>query len=132
MFVLQSWAMARTPRQMVALASRAPLRRRHALGLAFIAYGLIYPALAWADGLRYPYAPTFGVPCPTTILTIGFLLASPTRSILESIVPIAWSVIGGSASWLFGVHADVALVAAGLVLAVDLVGTARLETGVMS
>jgi len=31
-----------------------------------------------------------------------------------------WSLIGGSAAWLFGVHADFVLPAAGVVLAIDL------------
>jgi hypothetical protein len=97
-----------------------PRSVRHAVSAGLIVYSLVYPLLTWADGFAYPRMPTFGVPCPTAILTIGFLIAVSTRSLLLSAVPIIWSVVGGSAAWLFGVHADLALPVAGVMLAVDL------------
>jgi hypothetical protein len=109
-----------------------PSRRRYALALAFFAYGLAYPAIVSAEGLVYPYAPTFGVPCPTAILTVGFLVAVQTRSAVECIVPIVWSFIAVSAAWLFGIHADLALFAGGAVLAADLVRWRVIHTGVTS
>ena len=48
----------------------------HTISWILIVYALLYPAVAWADGLDYPRLPTFGVPCPTTILTAGLLLAA--------------------------------------------------------
>jgi len=68
-----------------------------------IVYSLIYPIVVWADGFVYPRTPTFGVPCPTVILTIGVLLVASQPSVLLSIVPLGWSVIAGTAAWLFGV-----------------------------
>jgi hypothetical protein len=92
---------------------------------ALVAYALIYPAIAWAGGLVYPWLPTFGVPCPTTILTIGFLLAADRPLPLAVIaVPIAWAGIGGSAAFVLGVQADLMLPLAGLSLAMYAAGTA--------
>jgi hypothetical protein len=61
------------------------------------------------------------VPCPTTILTDGLLLMSAgPRWRLAAVVPLVWSVVGGSAAILFGVTPDYALLAGGAVLAIDL------------
>jgi len=93
---------------------------RRVASSVFVLYGLLYPAIAWADGFDYPRMPTFGVPCPTVVLTIGFLVSTSTHSIRLCAIPIAWSFIGGTAAWLFGMHADLALPAAGLMLTGDL------------
>ena len=73
-------------------------------------------AIAQAEGHAFPRLPTFGVPCPTTILTIGFLLAAD-RSLPRrvAVIPLVWAVIGGSAALLFGVRVDSMLLAAGIV-----------------
>ena len=90
-----------------------PVRRRTSQGL--IAYALAYPALNWLDGHRYPWLPTFGVPCPTTILTIGFLLgATPPVPRPVVVVPILWGIIGGSAALLLDMHVDVMLLLASM------------------
>jgi hypothetical protein len=51
---------------------------RHAAAWALIVYGLMYPLIVRIEGHGYPDAPTFGVPCPTTLLTIGFLFTVAT------------------------------------------------------
>jgi hypothetical protein len=111
--------------------SRGPFFRRM-LSWGLIAYALLYPAIAQADGHAFPRLPTFGVPCPTTILTIGFLLAAD-RSLPRrvAVIPLLWAVVGGSAALLFGVRADWLLLAAGLVLAIDLVDPMRRKTLVL-
>jgi Family of unknown function (DUF6064) len=90
-----------------------------ALGIGLIAYGLAYPWLTMAFGHGYPAAPTFGVPCPTAILTIGALVtarsAAPVRL---AIIPVFWSLVGGSAAVLLAVPTDYVLLAAGPLLAV--------------
>jgi hypothetical protein len=43
-------------------------------GLLIIFSLIIYPLLGLLFGHRYPTMPTFGLPCPTTIFTIGVLL----------------------------------------------------------
>lgn len=96
------------------------------LGLALMAYALAYPALGLAFGLGYPRMPTFGVPCPTTLFSVGALLlwrSSAPR--LLGIIPLAWTVVGGSAAWLFGVIADLALPVSGAVLFVSMMRPRR-------
>lgn len=89
-------------------------------GIALIVFALvIYPAWSWYAGHHYPAMPTFGLPCPTTIFTIGMLafLAAPyPRSVYA--VPILWSFVGGQAAFLLGVPQDLGLIIAGLVGAV--------------
>jgi hypothetical protein len=80
-------------------------------------YALIgYPALGWAFGHRYPAAPTFGVPCPTTIFTLGLLLWGlerlPWRVV---VVPLLWAGVGTSAAATLGITEDFGLPLAGIV-----------------
>lgn len=74
----------------------------------------IYPAFSFLVGHQYPQTPTFGVPCPVTIFTLG-LLCSVKRPALDAlfVVPLIWSAIGSSAAVLFGVYQDLGLLAAG-------------------
>jgi hypothetical protein len=91
-------------------------RARRIVGHALIAYALVgYPIVSLLLGRQYPDVPTFGVPCPTTIFTIGMLafLSRPfPRYVL--VVPIAWAFIGGQAAFLLGVPEDLGLWLAGL------------------
>jgi hypothetical protein len=84
-----------------------------------IAYALLYPALGLALGLAYPRFPSFGVPCPTAILTVGLLLLAPRREVrLLSAIPVLWAAVGGSAALLLNIRADFALLVAGPLLLV--------------
>lgn len=91
------------------------LDARSAAGLLLVAYGLaFYPALAWLLGHRYPAMPTFGLPCPTTIFTLGLLtLMRPPYPRAVFIVPLAWVLVGAQAVFLFGLYEDIGLLAAG-------------------
>ena len=95
---------------------------RVCLGWLLMAYALVYPAIAIAGSHTFPRTPTFGVPCPTTILTIGALLAtaSPLPAAV-AVVPAVWAIIGGSAAFLLNVRADLMLPAAAVLLIGDLV-----------
>lgn len=91
-------------------------RVRRITGHALIAYALVgYPFLSEALGHEYPAMPTFGLPCPTTIFTIGMLafLSAPFPRYVFA-VPIAWALIGGQAALLLGVREDLGLLLAGL------------------
>lgn len=70
------------------------------LGAMLLAYALLfYPAIGYAFGHVYPLAPTFGVPCPTTIFTLGLIVwgcNSLPRRIL--VVPLAWALVATSAA----------------------------------
>ena len=96
-------------------------------GAALMAYALAgYPLLADALGHRYPMTPTFGLPCPTTIFTLGFLLwAEPAAPVWLLVVPLAWSAVGVSAALQLGVYEDLSLLAAGLVSAGVLLARGR-------
>lgn len=80
-----------------------------------ILYALvIYPIIGAASGHAYPQAPTFGLPCPTTIFTFGILLLARHRVSWWTIaIPLLWSVIGFSAAVSLGIHEDIGLLVAG-------------------
>lgn len=90
---------------------------RATAGIALITYALVvYPVWSAYAGHPYPETPTFGLPCPTTIYTIGLLCFAmpPTpRSIL--IAPLMWCFVGAQAALFLGVKPDLGLIAAGLV-----------------
>ena len=85
-------------------------------GGMFLIYALvIYPALSYWLGHRYPAAPTFGLPCPTTIFTFGLLLWTNRRVPLYLLpIPFGWSLIGMSSAISFGMIEDYGLMVAGL------------------
>lgn len=87
------------------------------VGGVFLLYALvIYPALGYWLGHRYPAAPTFGLPCPTTIFTFGILLWTNRRVPLYLLaIPLAWSLIGFWAAVSLGMTEDLGLLAAGLI-----------------
>lgn len=83
-------------------------------GLVFVVFALaVYPAIGRAIGHHYPAAPTFGLPCPTTIFTFGILLmASRNLPKVLVVAPLIWAVIGSSAAFALGVMQDSGLIAA--------------------
>ncbi|HZW38600.1 MAG TPA: DUF6064 family protein [Ignavibacteriaceae bacterium] len=87
------------------------------ISLFIIAYSLIlYPLLGIMGGHIYPYNPTFGLPCPTTIFTFGIVLFANTRiKWYFIIIPILWSIIGLSAVWNFSIYEDVGLIMSALI-----------------
>jgi hypothetical protein len=71
--------------------------------------------------------PTFGLPCPTTLFTIGLLacLVPPyPRSTL--VVPVLWCLVGAQAAFLLGVPQDLGLLVAAAVGAFLIVRARRL------
>lgn len=94
----------------------APLRW---LGWGFVIYAaLVYPAIGLAMGLHWTELPAFGLtPCPVALFTTGCLLlashAVPRRLL---VMPLLWSLIGGSAALLLGMPQDWVLGASGLAL----------------
>ncbi len=96
----------------------------HWLGWVLVIYAsVIYPLLGMWTGHSYPEMPMFGVtPCPVTIFTFGLLLltVAPVPRWLFAI-PIAWSLVGGSAAFLLGVPQDWLLLFSGLAVALVVV-----------
>jgi hypothetical protein len=105
----------------LAADERPPLLRvgADARGIAatvLVLYALAgYPLAALALGHRFPAAPTFGLPCPTTVFTLGILLLATPLPRAALAVPAAWTLIGSTAALAFGMWEDVALAVAGLV-----------------
>src|SRR5688572_7510802 len=98
------------------------------LGAAMIAYALVvYPSLAMTGEHAYPRSPTFGLPCPTTIFTLGLLVWARARvPAWLLVIPLAWSAIGSSAAFAFGIREDLGLaVAAVLTVAAAILGQPR-------
>jgi hypothetical protein len=96
---------------------------RHRISWLLLLYALAYPALALIEGNDFPRSPTFGVPCPTTILTIAFLLTVDRLPIIIIVIPILWAFVGGSAAFLLDVRIDLMLLAAGVVLLTYVIGS---------
>jgi hypothetical protein len=86
------------------------------VGIILIVYALIiYPVLGTFLGHAYPYSPTFGLPCPTTIFTFGILLFTSKKMPMHLlIIPLLWSVIGFSAALNLTIYEDTGLLVAGL------------------
>lgn len=79
-------------------------------GMAFIVYALLlYPVIATLSGQRYPAMPTFGLPCPTTIFTLGLLMWTRSAPAILWIVPVLWALIATQVAIRFGVYEDFGL-----------------------
>ena len=111
--------------QALLLAHAGAVRRGSALrprrsppgiaGTILVAYALVgYPLVGLAAGVAYPRAPTFGLPCPTTIFTLGVLLWGERPRLGLLAIPVAWSLLGASAALEHGIVQDLALPAAGV------------------
>jgi hypothetical protein len=92
---------------------------RTGAGVVLVAFALVvYPVWATAAGHTYPELPTFGLPCPTTIFTVGVLAFSHgPRARILLIVPLLWSLVGSQAALLLDVKPDLGLLAAAAVAA---------------
>ncbi|MHC1754248.1 MAG: DUF6064 family protein [Methanosarcina sp.] len=87
-----------------------------AFGVVLILFGpIIYPILGHFLGHTYPSSPTFGLPCPTTIFTIGALLLANRPPRYVAVIPLLWSAIGFLAAISLGVKEDTSLLIAGLI-----------------
>jgi hypothetical protein len=111
--------------------SLAPSRSAAGIaGMIQVAYALVgYPLIGLAAGVAYPRAPTFGLPCPTTIFTLGVLLWAERIPVRLLAIPFAWSLLGTSAALQHGIVQDLALPAAGLAAAALALRENRRATG---
>lgn len=92
-------------------------------GAAVILYALlIYPMLGYYMGHIYPTNPTFGLPCPTTIFTLGIILWMKNRCpVYILIIPLLWSLLGFSAAYFLGMREDAGLLITGILTTVMIV-----------
>ena len=115
-FLLGSAAFAGTGVARAGLSFRPMPGVRAVVGAALIVFALVlYPVIGYSIGHRYPSAPTFGLPCPTTIFTLGLLLFSvqPVARCVF-VVPLLWAAVGSLAAFQLGVIEDLGLLAAGI------------------
>lgn len=87
------------------------------LGWALVAYSSMgYPLLGQVLGHGYPAMPMFGItPCPVTLFTFGlFLLTTEPVPRRLLVIPVIWSLIGGSAAFLLGIPQDWPLLFSGI------------------
>lgn len=125
MFAVQAWllAWADTRCQLIYFSASGAMLR---IGVGLVVYALLYPFFSVLSH-AYPATPTFAVPCPTTLLTLGLFLTVRTGvPISITIVPVLWALIGGSAAVLLAVSSDFVLLAAGL-LFIGLCAGARIR-----
>ena len=86
-------------------------RRRSLSGAVMIVYAMaVYPLIGVLAGERYPAMPLFGVaPCPLLIFTFGLLVWATGARWWLWVVPLLWSLIGGSAFLVLSIPQDWAL-----------------------
>jgi len=93
------------------------------LGWAMVAYaGIGYSLLGQMLGHGYQAMPMSGItPCPVTIFTFGlFLLTTKPIPRRLLVIPVVWSLIGGSAAFLLGIPQDWPLFVSGVTFLVVL------------
>lgn len=81
---------------------------RQYIGSFFILFGLIlYPIISYLLEGSFVRTISLGLPCPTTILTFGFLMLTNTKlSKYLLIIPTIWAIIGTGAAINFDVYQD--------------------------
>lgn len=86
-------------------------------GLLLIVFALFfYPLIGYTLGRRFPYNPTFGLPCPTTIFTLGVLLwANKKVPAILLVIPFLWSLLGFTAAVSLDIYEDSGLLVASLI-----------------
>jgi hypothetical protein len=100
------------------------------LGALFIFFSLVvYPLLGFLFGHLYPFSPTFGLPCPTTIFTFGILLFRDKKiPLVILLVPFVWSIIGFLAAVNLGIREDISLLIAGISATILIILRRRVRT----
>ena len=111
------------------LAFRVESSTASLLGAGLIIYAaLIYPAIGLLLGHRLLAQPLFGVaPCPVTIFTFGVLLLARSVPWPLLVIPVLWSLVGGTAAFLLGVPQDWVLLASGVGAVLILMFTGKIS-----
>ncbi len=81
------------------------------LAVSFMLFGLlIYPLISWLAEGSLALTISFGLPCPTTLFTFGFLLMlGRSARVYLFIIPVLWSLVGISAAMNFGIYQDLTM-----------------------
>jgi hypothetical protein len=92
------------------------------MGVALV----VYPLVGYLAGHRYPVMATFGLPCPTTIFTIGVLAwMHDELSWKYAVIPLFWALVGSLAALELGMVEDMLLPGAAIAFFVLAVAKAR-------
>ena len=86
-------------------------------GWTLVGYAsLAYPLIGIWAGHGYPELPMFGItPCPVTLFSVGVLmLARPAAPWWLALIPLVWSLVGGSGAFLLDIPQDWVLFASGV------------------
>lgn len=78
------------------------------IGAFLILFGIfIYPIISWMSVGELNHLIAVGLPCPTTITTVGFFMLNKKKTNWYLfIIPSLWSIVGVSAALNFGVYQD--------------------------
>lgn len=77
---------------------------------------LIYPLIGYLVQNSFPRTISLGLPCPTTIVTLGFFLLTGERfPKYLLIIPVLWSLLGVTAAINFGVYQDFVMLLSAIV-----------------
>jgi hypothetical protein len=117
LFVVQGLLLVRFALTSPDLTTRVRANPSGIAGAALVGYAwAVYPVLATIFGHRYPAMPTFGLPCPTTIFTLGVMLwIRPHVPWHLLVIPAGWAVLGMSAAVALGMREDFGLVVSALI-----------------
>ena len=75
-----------------------------------------YPILNYIFDHFYPYSPTFRLPYPTVIFTLGLLKWTKAKNtLIILLIPLFWSFVGFSAASYLMIYEDTGLVIAGII-----------------
>lgn len=118
LFLLQALLLAAEAVRRGSTLSASRREPQTVAGWMLVAHALvIYPAIGFWLGRRYPGNPTFGLPCPTTIFTLGVLLwVRPRLPVRLLIIPLLWSLVGTVAALQLGIREDFSLIFAAAVV----------------
>jgi Family of unknown function (DUF6064) len=84
-------------------------------GILILLSLIIYPLLSYYNGHDYPFTPSLGLPCPSTIFTFGVLCFVNNKAPLSLwLIPLLWTLIGFSAAFTLGMKEDYLLLVAGI------------------
>ncbi|MDX1601702.1 MAG: DUF6064 family protein [Salinimicrobium sediminis] len=99
------------------LEFRLQRNSRTYLGYFFVLFGLIlYPLTGYLFGSEFHTTISLGLPCPTTILTFGFLMLTNSKFPgYLLIIPTIWAIIGTLAAVNFGVYQDFLMIIAAVI-----------------
>ena len=129
-FIVQAGLLAWVVTQRRGVALRARPTALGVTGAVMVVYALVlYPLLGLLAGHVYPAAPTFGLPCPTTIFTLGVLLWwEPRPPGVLAIIPTMWAAVGTVAAVQLGVPQDFGLTIAAMIAGPIIMFSRRRDT----